>query len=256
MTGLEIEQFICGTDNYGVLLHEKASGLTAAIDTPDAAPIKAALERRGWRLTHIFTTHHHGDHVAGHAQLKAETGCLILGGAKDAGRIPGLDVPLHEGDDVGFGVFDVLVMDTPGHTSGHISYWLPQAGIAFVGDTLFPFGCGRLLEGSAALMWQSLQKLSALPPETQIYCGHEYTLTNARFAQTIEPENQALQNRVQAVTSLRAEGLPTVPSRLEEELATNPFLRPASPEVQKRLNLAGRPLAEVFAEIRRRKDAF
>ncbi len=256
MAGLEIEQFICGADNYGVLIHDAADGVTASIDTPDAGPIRAALNRRGWRLTHIFTTHHHGDHVAGHSALKAETGCRIYGAETDKARIPGIDETLKEGDRFRFGRFEVRVIETPGHTSGHIAYWMPEAGVAFVGDTLFPFGCGRLLEGTAPQMWHSLQKLAGLPPETLLYCGHEYTLTNGRFALTIEPDNEALQQRYATMEALRAAGKPTVPSRLAEELATNPFLRAASSNIQARLGMAGHAPEEVFAEVRRRKDIF
>ncbi len=256
MSGLEIEQFICGADNYAVIIHEPESGATAAIDTPEAGPIRAVLSRKGWRLSHIFTTHHHGDHVAGHLALKSETGCRIFGAEADKARIPGIDETLKEGDSFPFGPFEVRVLETPGHTSGHICFWLPEAGRTFVGDTLFPFGCGRLLEGTASQMWHSLQKLAALPPETLIHCGHEYTLANGRFALTLEPGNQALRRRYAAMEALRAEGKHTVPSRLADEIATNPFLRASSPEIQAALGLTGRPLEEVFAEVRRRKDIF
>lgn len=256
MSGLEIEQFKCGADNYGVLIHDPESGMTATIDTPDPAPIRAKLAEKGWRLTHILTTHHHGDHVAGHAELKAETGCAVLGGEKDSGRIPHLEKPLSDGDEFDFGMFAVNVFDTPGHTLGHIAYHIPRAGVAFVGDTLFSLGCGRLLEGSANDMWSSLQKIMTLPPDTLIYCGHEYTLANAKFALTVEPENEALQRRAAEVTRLRAHGAPTLPVKLSDEMAANPFLRPDSPDIQKRLEMTGRPLKEIFSKLRSMKDGF
>lgn len=256
MTGLMVEQFICRADNYAVLIHDPATGATAAIDTPDPAPIREKLAEKGWRLTHIFTTHHHGDHVAGHIELKEEFGCAILGGVKDKGRIPGLDTALHDGARFVFGDFEVSVFDTPGHTLGHIGYYIPRAETVFLGDTLFSLGCGRLLEGGAQDMWNSLQKIMTLPPETVIYCGHEYTESNARFALTLEPENQALQARAAEVARLRANGAPTLPVRLRDEKETNPFLRPYSESIQKRLGMSGRAFADVFAEMRRKKDGF
>jgi hydroxyacylglutathione hydrolase len=256
MDGLEIHQFLCRQDNFGVLIHDAAHGLTAAIDTPDPAPIRAALAEKGWRLTHILTTHHHGDHTAGHAALKAETGCHIIGPRKEAASIPGIDAEVGEGDEFIFGGHGVQVIETPGHTLGHVTYFLPGAEVAFVGDTLFSLGCGRLLEGTADMMWASLQKLMALPPGTRIYCGHEYTLSNARFALTIEPGNAALQKRAREVEAQRANGAFTLPVTLSDEMAQNPFLRPHSSEIKERLGLVGQPLATIFAEIRRRKDRF
>jgi hydroxyacylglutathione hydrolase len=254
MAGLEIHQFMCRQDNFGVLIHDAAHGLTAAIDTPDPEPIRKALAEKGWRLTHILTTHHHGDHTAGHAALKAETGCHIVGPRKEAASIPGIDTQVAEGDEVRFGAEIARVLETPGHTLGHVTYAFPDAEVAFVGDTLFSLGCGRLLEGTAEMMWASLQKLMALPPQTRIYCGHEYTLSNARFALTIEPGNEALQKRAREVEALRAAGTFTLPVTLGDELAQNPFLRPHSSEIAERLGMVGQPLATIFAEIRRRKD--
>ena len=256
MASLEIHQFLCRQDNFGVLIHDSAHGLTAAIDTPETAPIRAALAVKGWRLTHILTTHHHGDHTAGHEELKAETGCQIIGPEKEKANIPGLDVAVKGGETFTFGGQTVHVLDTPGHTLGHISFHLPEAGVAFVGDTLFSLGCGRLLEGSADMMWASLQRLMALPPATGIYCGHEYTKSNAAFALTVEPGNAALQKRARKVDALRANNQVTVPVILADELAQNPFLRPDSPEIQGKLGLVGQPLATIFAEIRRLKDRF
>jgi hydroxyacylglutathione hydrolase len=256
MAALQIHQFPCRQDNFGVLIHDADHGLTAAIDAPETGPIRATLAEKGWRLTHIFTTHHHGDHIAGHAELKAETGCHITGPRKEAASIPGIDSQVGEGDSFPFGGYGVRVIETPGHTLGHVTYWLPEAGVAFVGDTLFSLGCGRLLEGDAVMMWHSLEKLKTLPPETNIYCGHEYTKSNAAFALTIEPGNSALQKRAKEVEQLRAQDKPTLPVTLGDELAQNPFLRPDSPEIQEKLGQVGQPLATIFAEIRRRKDRF
>lgn len=254
MAELEIHQFPCLSDNYGVLIHDSAAGLTAAIDAPDAGAVSQALQQKGWKLTHILNTHHHADHTGGNAALKADTGCKIVGPAGEAAKIPGLDEAVGEGDTYQFGNFEARIFETPGHTAGHISYWFPDASIAFVGDTLFALGCGRLFEGSAEMMWRSLSKIAALPPETQIYCGHEYTAANADFAMTIEPDNVALQARVVEIRTLRQNNEPTVPTTLRLELDTNPFLRPSSPEIQKRLGMEGRLDWEIFGEIRQRKD--
>ena len=254
MAELDIHQFACLGDNYGVLVHDREAGTTASIDAPEVAPIVAALDEKGWRLTHILTTHHHHDHVGGIEALKAETHCTVIAPRSDAHVFPGRDVALAEGDDYTLGSHTLKVLETPGHTSDHVTYWLPEAGVAFVGDTLFAMGCGRLFEGDAETMWHSLQKIMALPPETRIYCGHEYTEANARFALSIEPGNMALQARFAEVLALRKKGLATLPTTLALELATNPFLRPESPEIQARLAMEGAPLWEIFAEIRRRKD--
>lgn len=256
MTGLEIDQFLCRQDNFGVLIHDPVHRLTAAIDTPDPEPIRQALAAKGWQLTHIFTTHHHHDHTAGHAALKAESGCRIIGPSAEADRIPGIDETVVEGDSFTFGEHAVRVLETPGHTLGHVSYWLPQARVVFAGDTLFSLGCGRLLEGTADMMWASLQKLMALPGETDVYCGHEYTQANAAFALTLEPGNAALQQRAKQVKSLRAQGRVTLPVKLSDELAQNPFLRPDSSEIQEKLRRVGQSLATIFADIRRLKDVF
>jgi hydroxyacylglutathione hydrolase len=256
MAALEIRQFLCRQDNFGVLIHDTANAVTAAIDAPETEPIRAVLAETGWRLTHIFTTHHHGDHTAGHEALKAETGCHIFGPAKEAASIPGIDSTVAEGDSFSFGDYVVRVIETPGHTLGHVTYWLPEAKVAFVGDTLFSLGCGRLLEGDAAMMWNSLQKLRKLPPETSIYCGHEYTKSNAAFALTIDPGNAALQKRAKEVDELRTHNQFTLPVTLGDELAQNPFLRPDSVEIQEKLGRVGQPLATIFADIRQRKDRF
>jgi len=253
---LTVDQFICRKDNYGVLIHDPASGLTASIDAPEEAAIRARLAERGWRLDRILTTHHHGDHVEGNAPLKAAFGCTVTGPAAEAASIPGIDHRVSGGDAFAFGGFQVRVIDTPGHTAGHVSYWLPEAGVAFVGDTLFAMGCGRLFEGTAETMWASLAKLAALPAETNVYCGHEYTADNGRFALTVEPDNADLVRRAEETERLTAAGKPTLPTTVALEKATNPFLRADSPAIRARLAMTEAPAAEVFAEIRRRKDAF
>ncbi|MEM9590731.1 MAG: hydroxyacylglutathione hydrolase, partial [Pseudomonadota bacterium] len=207
-------------------------------------------------VTRMSVSHHHGDHTAGIAALKNKYGCTVYGPAREAGLIQGLDVEVKEGDTVSVGHADATVLDTAGHTRGHVSYCFPDEGVVFVGDTLFSVGCGKLLEGDAPTMWRSLSKLAALPPETAVYCGHEYTGANCRFALTIEPENAALQARAAQVAENDAKGLPSLPTTIGLELATNPFLRASSPEIQARLGLEGQALEDVFGEVRRRKDRF
>jgi hydroxyacylglutathione hydrolase len=253
---IEIDMFPCLQDNYGYLLHDSAANVTAAVDTPDARAILAALARKGWQLTHIFNTHHHGDHAGGNLELKRATQCTVVGPRADAGRIPGIDVAVGDGEQIPFGSRSVEVYDTPGHTRGHIVYRLPQEHVAFVGDTLFSLGCGRLFEGTPAQMWASLEKILAWPDQTLLYCAHEYTQANARFARTVEPQNAALEARATEVDALRAAGKPTVPTTLAQERATNPFLRPMSPELQRTIGMQGRPLVEVFARVRALKDEF
>lgn len=256
MSELQIVQFPCLADNYGFLLHTPASGETAAIDTPDAEEIARQLGARQWRLTHIFNTHHHADHAGGNSLLKKRFGCRIVGPRADAARIPGIDVAVGDGDSFDFGGSRVDVLDTPGHTRGHVVYHVPDAGAAFVGDTLFAMGCGRLFEGSPAEMWNSLQKIARWPDDTRLYCAHEYTLANAEFALTVEPANMALVARAREVAALRRKGRPTVPTTLQLEKATNPFLRPASPELQASIGLAGADELSVFARTRELKDGF
>jgi len=251
---LEIHQFPCLSDNFGVLIRDPDAGVTAAIDAPDTEAVKGALAEKGWQLTHILTTHYHADHTAGNLALKAETNCTIIGPRAEAAKIPGLDQAVGEGDVFTFGSFQVHVFDTPGHTAGHITYWIPAADVAFVGDVLFSLGCGRVIEGTYETMWQSLEKVMALPPATKAYFGHEYTLSNAQFALTIEPENDALQRRAKEVERMRAAGEPTSPTRIDLELATNPFLRPNSPHIRQRLGMVGEPDWKVFGEIRERKN--
>ena len=256
MSTLEIHMFPCLADNYGYLLHDGDSGATAAVDTPDAGEILAQLTAKGWRLTHILNTHHHADHAGGNLELKAQTGCTIVGPRADAARIPGIDVAVGEGDVVELGRHRATVFDTPGHTRGHIVYYFADAHAAFVGDTLFALGCGRLFEGTPAQMWSSLQKILSWSDDTRLYCAHEYTQSNARFALTVEPHNELLKRRAAVVASLRAASRPTVPSTLAEERATNPFLRPTSPDLKSTIGLTGASPVEVFARTRALKDAF
>lgn len=253
---LEILQIPVLKDNYVYLLHEPDSGATAAVDPAVAGPVLEALDARGWRLSHVLNTHHHGDHVGGNLELKAATGCAIVGAAGDRHRIPGIDVALKDGEEFRLGSASARMLEVPGHTSGHVAFWFEDDAALFCGDTLFALGCGRLLEGSAEQMWRSLERLRALPPKAKVFCAHEYTQANARFAVTIEPGNTALRERLGRVEALRREGLATVPSSLGEELATNPFLRPESPEIRQGLGIVQAPDVEVFAEIRRRKDGF
>lgn len=256
MPALDIELFSCRSDNFGVLIHHPASGKTASIDAPEETPILSALSRRGWTLTHIFTTHHHGDHVEANLALKERFGATIIGPVNEAAKIPGIDRKVGDGDRFDFAGRTVEVIETPGHTAGHICYHLPDDRLLFAADTLFALGCGRLFEKSADVMWASLQKLMTLPDETSVYFGHEYTLSNARFALTVDPDNQALKKRVGEIEALRAEGRFTAPTTVALEKATNPFLRPDSPGIRKTLGMDGDSDAAVFAEIRKRKDNF
>jgi hydroxyacylglutathione hydrolase len=246
--------FLCLKDNFGVLVHDPASGATAAMDAPEAAPVEAALAATGWRLTDILVTHHHHDHTGGIEELKQRHRCRVVAPDAEADGIPEVDETVREGDEVRVGALAARVIETPGHTAGHISYVLPADKLAFVGDTLFSIGCGRVIEGTPEMMWQSLLKLRALPDDTQIYCGHEYTLANIRFAKTIEPDNAALSAREQEVARLVAARQPTIPSRMGQEKAANPFLRADLPELARSVGLAGSPAWQVFAEIRERKN--
>lgn len=255
MAELVIRQIPVLKDNYVYLLHEPETQATAAVDPSVAAPVAAALAREGWRLTHILNTHHHNDHTGGNLELKAATGCVIVGPRADRDRIPGIDVEVGDGDAYKLGAEEARVYDVPGHTRGHIAYWFGGSRALFCGDTLFLLGCGRLFEGTPAQMWQSLSKLKALPPETRVFCAHEYTQSNARFALTVEPGNRALVERAHHIDALRAEGKSTVPASLGEELATNPFLRADLPALQAEAGAPGDAVA-TFAAIRRRKDNF
>lgn len=253
---LEIVTVPCLKDNYAFLAHDAATGATAVVDVPAAAPILNALTRHGWKASHILITHHHDDHIAGLRALAAATGARVIGAAADAHRLPRLDEKVAEGDTIRLGMEEGKVIDVPGHTIGHVAYHFPGSAVVFTGDSLMALGCGRVFEGTMEEMWASLSKLAALPPETLVCSGHEYTQSNARFALTVEPGNAALQTRAEAIGRARAEGQPTVPSRLAEELATNPFLRAGLPGVKRAMALETAPDAEVFSAIRRAKDRF
>jgi hydroxyacylglutathione hydrolase len=252
----QIHLFPCLQDNFGVLLHDSESGATAAIDAPEAAPVEAALKATGWRLTDILVTHHHADHTGGIAELKQKYSCRVVAPQGEAARIPLVDVTVRENDKVKVGSLEARVFETPGHTAGHISYFFPSDKLAFVGDTLFSIGCGRVIEGTPEMMWASLKKLRDLPGDTRVYCGHEYTLANIKFAQTVEPDNAALKARAAEAAKQIADGQWTIPTTIDEEKAANPFLRADVPTVAAAVGLAGRPAAEVFAEIRARKNKF
>lgn len=256
MSHLTFHTFICRSDNYGLLLHDHKSGMTAAVDAPEADEIMRQLSAFGWRLTHIFTTHHHADHVDGNLALKQAFGCRIIGPASEAGRIPGIDEQVSGGDTFTWAERALHVMDCPGHTNGHIAFHMPSEQAVFAGDTVFSLGCGRVIEGTMEEMYGSVSQFKALPPSTRLYCGHEYTQSNARFAMSVEPGNEDLQRRAAEVTRLRAEGKMTCPSTIGEELRANPFLRTGSVEIRQALGLQHAGDAEVFAELRRRKDSF
>ena len=248
--------FMCLKDNFGVLLHDPDTGATAAIDAPAAAPVEAALRATGWKLSDILVTHHHRDHTGGIEELKERYGCRVVAPDAEADGIPDVDETVRENNTVQVGGLQARVLETPGHTAGHITYFFPTDKLCFAGDTLFSIGCGRVIEGNNETMWQSLLKLRALPDDTRVYCGHEYTTANIRFAKTIEPDNKALTAREQEVARLVAEKKPTVPSLLGEEKAANPFLRADVPAVQRAVDMPGGDPVAVFAEVRHRKDVF
>jgi len=253
---LNIIQIPVLTDNYIYLIHDPVFGETAAIDPALAQPVLDVLDKKGWRLSYILNTHHHWDHVGGNVELKQKTGCKIIAAQSDRDRIPGIDIGVSEDDVISLGKHLVRVISTPGHTSGHIVYHFAEDDVLFCGDTLFVMGCGRLFEGTAEQMWNSLEKLKALPPSTRIYCTHEYTQANGRFALSVEPDNPQLQQKMLEVQQLRAVNKPTVPSTIEQELATNPFFRADSISIQKTLGMQYQSPVRVFTELRKRKDSF
>ena len=253
---LDVVTISCLSDNYAFALRDRTSGATAVVDAPEAAPIIEALEEQGWGLDKILLTHHHADHIDGVAALVDKFGAEVVGAAADAHRLPPLDAQVREGDKVMVGESVATVWDVSGHTVGHIAFHFAEAGYAFTADSLMALGCGRVFEGTMDQMWDSLSKLAALPPGTIICSGHEYTAANAKFAMTIEPDNDALRARVAAISEKRAKGEATVPSQLSTELATNPFLRAGQASVKAALGMEAASDADVFAEIRRRKDAF
>jgi len=252
----QIHLFPCLKDNYGVLVHDPANGATAAIDAPEAPAVEAALKATGWRLTDILVTHHHADHTDGIRALKEQHRCRVVAPQAEAARIPVVDETVRENDTVRVGGLEARVIETPGHTAGQINYFFPADKLLFAGDTLFSIGCGRVIEGNAEMMWGSLLKLRALPDDTRVYCGHEYTKANIRFARTVEPNNAALAAREKEADAQLAARTPTIPSILGDEKAANPFLRADVPEVAKAVGLAGKPAWQVFAEIRERKNKF
>jgi len=249
---LTVRQFPCLSDNYGFLIRDDASGQTACVDTPEARAVLAALDAAGWKLDFIFNTHWHPDHAGGNAEIKAATGCTIVGPA-EVTRIAPLDRTVKGGDVVALGQTRFEVIETGGHTLGHIAYFDPEDKVAFVGDTLFALGCGRLFEGKPDQMWASLSRLAALPDETKVYCAHEYTASNARFALSVD-DAPALRSRADAVFAARERGEPTVPTTIGLEKATNPFLR--APLLAARVGKVGAPDYEVFGAVRAAKDAF
>lgn len=256
MSKLEVVQFTARFDNFGVLLHDPASGATAAIDAPDADAVLAAAQAKGWRLTHILVTHKHLDHVEGIPALKAAYSCEVIGPAASAAEVGMYDRTLKDGDSFDWGGVGVRVMATPGHTLDHLSYFLPEENLAFVGDTVFAMGCGRVLEGTHDMMWDSVKRLRDLPEETTLYCGHEYTLANAKFAVTVDPGNKKLHERLAEVEALRRSDQPTLPTTIGREKATNPFMRADHPAIATAVGLRGADPSRVFAEIRTRKDRF
>ncbi len=253
---LELITVPCLTDNYAYLLHDPDTGRTAVVDVPEAGPVLAALDAHQWRLTDILITHHHSDHIDGVDALRDRTHASVYGAAVDAHRLPRLDEALVGGSRFWLGTEAVTVIDVPGHTVGHIAFHMPRSQLAFTADSLMSGGCGRLFEGTPAQMWTSLKKLAALPPETLICSGHEYTTSNLRFAATLEPGNPELISRIAEVATLRARGRPTVPVTLQTELDTNPFLRAHLPAMKTAVGLPDADDVIVFTEIRARKDKF
>ena len=252
----ETRLFLCRSDNYGVLVHDTGSGATAAIDAPETGPIEKALNETGWKLTDILVTHHHADHTDGIIALKEKYRCRVVAPAAEAKKIPAVDETVREGDKAKVGSLAADVIETPGHTLGHIAYWFHADKLAFVGDTLFSIGCGRVIEGTPEQMWRSLVKLRDLPEDTKIFCGHEYTLANITFARTVEPGNKALAAREAQARQQVAQGEPTIPVTIGAEKLANPFLRADRAEVAGGIGMTGKPAADVFAEIRARKNRF
>jgi hydroxyacylglutathione hydrolase len=256
MSTFEVHQIATRVDNYVYLLREETSGKAAVVDPSDAAPVLEELDRLGCELTHVLTTHHHNDHVGGVSELVAATGCTVVGPRADRDRIPDIGVEVGDGDTYMFHEAEARVFDTPGHTRGHIAFWFPESKALFCGDTLFALGCGRLFEGTAEQMWDSLSKFKVMPDDTRVYCAHEYTQANARFAVTVEPDNEDLRTYADGVDRKRAAGERTVPSLMGDERKANPFLRADVPGLASAIGMAGKGPVEIFAEVRTRKDNF
>ncbi|MCJ2014485.1 hydroxyacylglutathione hydrolase [Methylobacterium sp. J-076] len=253
----QVRTFLCRSDNIGVLIRDPETGACAAIDVPEAAPVLKALDETGWRLTDILVTHRHGDHIAGIPEVKAATGARVTAPRKAGGAIPEVDVSVGEGDVVSVGSLSAEVWETPGHCDDHITYWFAQAGIVCAGDTLFTLGCGRVLEGPPETLWRSLQRFAALPDEAMVFSGHDYVLSNGRFALAADPDNAALRARVAEAETAAREGRFLIPSSLGTERRTNPFLRSGAPELARRVDLpAGSTPEQVFVTLRSWKDRF
>jgi hydroxyacylglutathione hydrolase len=253
---LEIRLVPLLADNYAYLVHDPESGETAVVDPAEAGPVLDAAAASGWRIGKVLNTHHHGDHTAGNTAIVAATGATVLAPESERDRIEAVSVGIADGDVVRIGGVAFTAIATPGHTLGQISYYSDEARALFSGDTLFALGCGRVFEGTPPQLWRSLLRLRSLPDDTRVYCGHEYTQSNCRFALTIDPDNEILSRRAAGIAELRAAGLPTVPSTIGLERATNPFLRADEPSLHRHLGMVGADPADVFAEIRRRKDVF
>jgi hydroxyacylglutathione hydrolase len=252
----QIHAFLCLQDNIGVLIHDPETGACAAIDAPEEGPILAALSEKGWTLTDILVTHRHSDHVQGIEALKGRTGCRVVAPAKAREAVPSADVFVREGDRVHIGSLETQVLETPGHCADHVSYWFAEERVLFAADTLFTLGCGRMFEGTYADFWRTLQRLAALPDDTRVYCGHDYTLSNARFALAADPDNVALQARAREAERAKAEGRFLVPTTIGEEKATNPFLRAGEPALAKTVHKEGAAPVDVFQSLREWKNTF
>ena len=250
----EIRTFNCLSDNFGYLVHDPATKATASIDAPEAGPIIKALEREGWTLTDILITHHHHDHVGGVAELKQKYGCRVVAPHDKKAAIADVDLRVANGTVVKVGDLLARVVETPGHTLDHVSYVFDSEKALFAADTLFSIGCGRVFEGNYPMMWDSLLKLRSLPDDFKLYCGHEYTASNVKFALTVESDNPALQARAAEVAKQRAENRPTIPTLLGEEKKANVFLRADEPSVAAKLHMKGANAADVFGELRERKN--
>lgn len=253
---VDVELFMCRSDNYGALVRDRATGAVMLIDAPEEASILEAVGRTGWKPSLLLVTHHHHDHIEANLALKHRFGLKIIGPQAEADKIPGIDQTVKDGDVLHLGNQEIKVIETPGHTAGHVCYHLPDAGIVFTADTLFALGCGRLFEAPPETMFASLGRLAQLPPHTVVYCGHEYSASNARFALSVDPGNERLKVRAARIDAQRARGEPTLPTTIAEELATNPFLRTGDKEIRKLLAMETASEQQVFAELRRRKDSF